>query len=43
MAVTAIFGEDLPKDPRFTEPVTAALGKLFADGAAPTVRAAVEG
>jgi fructuronate reductase len=43
MGVAEIFGEDLPKDPRFTGPVTAALAKLFADGAAPTVRAAVAG
>jgi fructuronate reductase len=43
MAVTEIFGEDLPRDPRFAEPVKAALAKLFADGAAPTVRAAVAG
>lgn len=41
LAVAEIFGEDLPRDPRFAEPVTAALGKLFADGAAPTVRDAL--
>ena len=37
MAVTEIFGTDLPADPRFTEPVTTALARLFRDGAAKTV------
>ncbi|CAO3405184.1 mannitol dehydrogenase family protein [Azospirillum palustre] len=31
--LTAVFGEDLPRDPRFTAPVTAALKRLFAEGA----------
>lgn len=37
MAVTEIFGTDLPADPRFTAPVTDALARLFRDGAAKTV------
>ena len=38
LGVEAIFGTDLPRDPRFTVPVTAALGRLIAQGAAATVR-----
>ena len=37
--LTAVFGEDLPRDPRFTGPVTAALGRLFAEGARAVVAA----
>jgi fructuronate reductase len=33
----AIFGDDLPRDARFTAPVTRALSELFAHGAAATV------
>jgi fructuronate reductase len=32
-----IFGDDLPRDPRFAGPVTAALKKLYAQGAKQTV------
>jgi fructuronate reductase len=38
MGVTAVFGDDLPQDPRFTRPVTAWLQALHAHGAARTVR-----
>ena len=37
MAVEAIFGPDLPRDPRFTEPVTRALDSLIALGVARTL------
>lgn len=37
LAMTEIFGTDLPADPRFTGPVIAALESLFANGAAKTV------
>jgi fructuronate reductase len=37
LSVTEIFGEDLPRDPRFAGPVTAALGKLFDQGVKRTV------
>lgn len=37
LAMTEIFGTDLPDDPRFTAPVTKALESLFAKGAAKTV------
>ncbi len=37
MAIPEIFGTDLPADPRFFVPVTAALESLFRDGAARTV------
>jgi fructuronate reductase len=37
--LTAVFGEDLPRDPRFTGPVTAALKRLFAEGARAVVAA----
>ena len=39
--VRAIFGDDLPRDPRFADPVAAWLEKLFANGAARTVAEAV--
>jgi fructuronate reductase len=38
LGVTAVFGDDLPQDPRFTRPVTAWLESLHAHGAARTVR-----
>ena len=38
LGVTAVFGDDLPHDPRFTRPVTAWLQSLHAHGAARTVR-----
>jgi fructuronate reductase len=38
LGVTAVFGDDLPQDPRFTRPVTAWLQSLHAHGAARTVR-----
>ncbi len=38
--LSAIFGTDLPADPRFVVPVTRALASLFAEGAARTVAAA---
>jgi fructuronate reductase len=37
LGLTAIFGGDLPADPRFVGPVTAWLSALFTDGAARTV------
>ncbi|MBF5095975.1 mannitol dehydrogenase family protein, partial [Azospirillum sp. INR13] len=37
--LTAVFGDDLPRDPRFTGPVTAALKRLFAEGARAVVAA----
>lgn len=37
--LTAVFGDDLPRDPRFTGPVTDALRRLFADGARAVVAA----
>lgn len=37
LAMTEIFGTDLPADPRFTAPVITALESLFAKGAAKTV------
>jgi fructuronate reductase len=36
-AIREIFGDDLPRDPRFTTPVTAALKKFYAQGAKRTV------
>ena len=36
-ALSQIFGDDLPRDPRFIDSVTKALGDLFARGAAATV------
>ena len=39
--VRAVFGDDLPHDPRFAEPVAAWLGMLFTNGAARTVERAV--
>jgi fructuronate reductase len=42
LSLRAIFGEDLPIDPRFTRRVTSWLGELFANGAARTVARAVE-
>jgi len=41
LALAAIFGDDLPKDPRFTAPVIRWLTMLCADGAASTVGRAV--
>lgn len=38
LAIDAIFGEDLPREPRFTQPLIAALRSLFANGTARTVR-----
>lgn len=40
MGIREIFGADLPQEPRFTGPVTAALASLLADGAAATIEAA---
>ena len=37
LGVTEIFGADLPRDPRFTGPVTAALARLLQDGARRTL------
>jgi fructuronate reductase len=36
-ALSHVFGDDLPRDPRFINAVTKALGDLFARGAAATV------
>jgi len=41
MGLGAIFGAELPADPRFVGPVTAWLARLYADGAARTVAGAV--
>jgi fructuronate reductase len=38
LQMSEIFGPDLPQDSRFTQPVTAALQRLFEHGAAHTVR-----
>ena len=43
LGLTAIFGTDLPADPRFAAPVTRWLAALFADGAASTVARAAGG
>ena len=40
LGIRAVFGEDLPADPRFSETVTAWLAALFAQGSARTVAAA---
>ncbi|MCZ8375285.1 MAG: mannitol dehydrogenase family protein [Beijerinckiaceae bacterium] len=40
MGIREIFGTDLPGDPRFISPVTAALASLLANGAAATIEAA---
>lgn len=37
--LSAVFGDDLPRDPRFTGPVTDALRHLYAQGARATVEA----
>jgi len=42
LSLRAIFGEDLPADPRFTRAVTSWLSELFVGGAARTVAHAVE-
>ena len=42
LALRAVFGEDLPADPRFAGRVTAWLEELFAHGAARTVARAVQ-
>jgi fructuronate reductase len=39
LGLRAVFGDDLPRDPRFTEPLGAWLEQLFRDGAARTVAA----
>ena len=36
VGIRAIFGDDLPADPRFAKPVTDALARLFRDGASRT-------
>jgi fructuronate reductase len=41
--VAQVFGEDLPRDDRFTGPVRNVLASLFANGAAAPVRAAAPG
>jgi fructuronate reductase len=41
-ALRAVFGEDLPADPRFAGSVTAWLEELFEHGAARTVARAVQ-
>ncbi|MCG5242937.1 mannitol dehydrogenase family protein [Azospirillum doebereinerae] len=38
--LTAVFGSDLPADPRFTGPVSAALRRLYAEGARAVLAAA---
>jgi len=43
LGLGAIFGTDLPADPRFTGPVTGWLAALVADGAAATVARAARG
>jgi fructuronate reductase len=43
LGLPAVFGSDLPADPRFVGPVTGWLAALFADGAARTVARAVNG
>ena len=40
LGIRAVFGEDLSRDPRFTETVTAWLAALLAQGAARTVAGA---
>ena len=42
LALRAVFGDDLPRDARFTEPVTRWLQELFARGAAQTVAHATQ-
>jgi fructuronate reductase len=42
LALRAVFGEDLPADPRFANSVAAWLGELFERGAARTVARAVQ-
>jgi fructuronate reductase len=42
LGIRAIFGDDLPADPRFAGCVSACLVKLFADGAARTVAQAAQ-
>jgi fructuronate reductase len=42
LRLAAVFGTDLPADPRFVEPVTGWLVALFADGAARTVARAAQ-
>ena len=41
LEIGASFGDDLPRDPRFVDPIVGWLARLFADGAARTVAAAV--
>jgi fructuronate reductase len=43
LGLTAIFGTDLPADPRFVGPVTRWLASLYADGAAKTATRAAQG
>jgi len=42
LGVGAVFGDDLPRQPGFTEPVIAALGRLYRDGAARSVASAAQ-
>ena len=37
LAIDAIFGDDLPREPRFTQPAIASLDALFRNGALGTV------
>ena len=39
LGLTAVFGTDLPADPRFTDPVRAALRRLYAEGARAVIAA----
>jgi fructuronate reductase len=41
LSLRAIFGDDLPREPRFAVPVAAWLAALYADGAARTLARAV--
>jgi fructuronate reductase len=37
-SIGQVFGDDLPRDPRFTAPVARALARLLSEGAAATVQ-----
>jgi fructuronate reductase len=39
LGLTAVFGTDLPADPRFTDPTRAALRRLYAEGARAVIAA----
>jgi fructuronate reductase len=39
LSIEAIFGADLPQDPRFAAPVIKALDSLFANGVKATLQA----